>query len=53
MGRHPRFVTPDELVLSAAALMREAKVDQLPVLDNKGKPVGLLDIQDILAARFL
>ena len=53
MGKHPRFVSPEELVLSAAALMREAKVDQLPVVDAEGKAVGLLDIQDLLAARFL
>ena len=53
MGRHPRFVAPEELALTAAALMREAKVDQVPVVDAEGKPVGLLDVQDLLAARFL
>jgi arabinose-5-phosphate isomerase len=52
MGRHPRFVAPEEMALTAAALMREAKVDQLPVVDAEGKPVGLLDVQDLLAARF-
>jgi len=53
MGRHPRFVGPEELVLTAAARMREAKVDQLPVVDAEGRPVGLLDVQDLLAARFV
>jgi arabinose-5-phosphate isomerase len=52
MCKHPRCVRPDELALTAAARMREAKVDQLPVVDAAGKPVGLLDIQDLLAARF-
>src|SRR5262249_44921196 len=33
MCKHPRYVGPDELVLTAATLMREAKVDQLPVVD--------------------
>lgn len=51
MARHPRCVGPDELVLSAAALMREARVDQLPVVDGEGRAVGLLDVQDLLAAR--
>lgn len=51
MAKKPRFVGPQELVLTAATLMREAKVDQLPVLDADGKPVGLLDVQDLLAAR--
>lgn len=51
MGRRPRFIGPDELVLAAAAVMRESMVDQLPVVDADGKPVGLLDVQDLLAAR--
>ncbi|MHB8876170.1 MAG: KpsF/GutQ family sugar-phosphate isomerase [Myxococcaceae bacterium] len=53
MGRHPRCVGPEELVLAAAALMREAKVDQVPVVDAEGKAVGLLDVQDLLAARLV
>ena len=53
MARRPRWVSPDELVLAATALMREAKVDQLPVLDPEGRPVGLLDVQDLLASRLL
>ena len=51
MVRHPRCIGPEELVLTAAALMRELKVDQLPVVDGEGRAVGLLDVQDVLAAR--
>ena len=51
MGKRPRCVGPEELVLEAAAMMREAQVDQLPVVDSSGKTVGLLDVQDLLAAR--
>jgi arabinose-5-phosphate isomerase len=50
-GRHPRTVRPDQLVREAAELLRDAKVDQLPVVDARGVPVGLLDIQDLLAVR--
>ncbi len=53
MGRNPRFVGPEELVLEAAARMREHQVDQLPVVDAGGKAVGLLDVQDLLAARLV
>jgi arabinose-5-phosphate isomerase len=53
MGKHPRWAGPDELALAAAEKMREAKVDQLPVVDSGGKPIGLLDVQDLLAARLL
>ncbi len=40
------------LVLEASNLMREFHVDQLPVVDAEGKAVGLLDVQDLLAARY-
>ncbi len=53
MAKRPRCIGPDELVLSAAALMREAKVDQLPVVDARGRSVGLIDVQDLLAARLV
>ena len=51
MARRPKCVGPDELVLTAATLLREAKIDQLPVVDKEGCAVGLLDVQDLLAAR--
>ena len=33
--------------------MREAKVDQVPVVDGEGRAVGLLDVQDLLAHRLV
>ncbi|MFZ5442978.1 MAG: KpsF/GutQ family sugar-phosphate isomerase [Myxococcota bacterium] len=51
MIRRPRCIGPDELVLAAAAIMRERQIDQLPVVDAEGRAVGLLDVQDVLAAR--
>ncbi len=51
MVRRPKCVGPEELVLSATATMRELKIDQLPVVDAEGRAVGLLDVQDVLAAR--
>ena len=30
---------------------RQARIDQVPVVDPEGRPVGLLDVQDLLAAR--
>lgn len=53
MCRHPRVIAPEELMLTAAAQMRELKVDQLPVVDADGAAVGLLDVQDLLAARLI
>ncbi len=51
MSKRPRCISPDDLVLSAASVMREGKFDQLPVVDVKGRPIGLIDVQDVLAAR--
>jgi arabinose-5-phosphate isomerase len=53
MGKSPRTVGPDDLAQTAADLLRETQVDQLPVVDAEGRPVGLLDVQDLLSARFL
>ncbi|HSP78229.1 MAG TPA: KpsF/GutQ family sugar-phosphate isomerase, partial [Myxococcaceae bacterium] len=41
MGRRPRCVGPEVLVLEATRLMREFRVDQLPVVDAEGRAVGL------------
>jgi len=53
MGRDPRTVHPDMLVLDAAEVLREARVDQVPVVDERNRPVGLLDVQDLLAVKVL
>ena len=53
MGKSPRTVSPDDLATSAAGMLRDSQVDQLPVVDPDGRPVGLLDVQDLLAARLL
>lgn len=53
MGKSPRTVGPEDLAQDAADMLRNTQVDQLPVVDQQGRPVGLLDVQDLLAARLL
>jgi arabinose-5-phosphate isomerase len=53
MGRNPRTVRPRALVTDAARVLRQARIDQVPVVDDGGRPVGLLDVQDLLAARII
>ncbi len=53
MSRNPRTVRPEALVADAARVLRQARIDQVPVVDEDGRPVGLLDVQDLLAARVL
>jgi arabinose-5-phosphate isomerase len=53
MGRNPRTVRPGALVVDAARVLRQGRIDQVPVVDEEGRPVGLLDVQDLLAAKIL
>jgi len=53
MGRSPRTISPGDLVVDAARVMRQARIDQVPVVDGEGKMVGLLDVQDLLAAKII
>jgi arabinose-5-phosphate isomerase len=53
MGRHPRTIRPEDLVVDAARVLREARIDQVPVVDGEGRMVGLLDVQDLLAAKII
>ena len=47
----PLTIGAERLASEALRLMRERKVDQLPVVGAEGQPVGLIDVQDLLAAR--
>lgn len=51
MGTDPKCIHPDQLVEEAHRVMREFRVDQVPVTEPGGRPVGLLDVQDLLDAR--
>lgn len=51
MGGEPKSIGPDALVEEAQRLLQEFHIDQVPVLDDEGRPVGLLDVQDLLDIR--
>ena len=48
MGRRPKTLSPEQLVEDAFHLLSANKIDQAPVLDEEGRPVGLVDVQDLL-----
>ncbi len=50
MTRHPITVHEDERVEEALQLMRKERVRRLPVLDKKGKLVGIVSEKDLLYA---
>lgn len=51
MTPNPKSVHADQLLEEAERVLREHRVDQIPVLDDQRRPVGLLDVQDILDTR--
>lgn len=51
MTRSPRSLPDTALVRDAVRMVREYRQDEIPVLDSSGRPVGLLDVQDLIALR--
>lgn len=52
MHPNPKSVDPNTLVSEAIKVLRTYRIDQVPVVDETGRPVGLLDVQDVLSAPF-
>lgn len=48
MTRAATTIRPDRLASEAVRLLKEKKIDELPVVDEQGKVVGMLDVQDLL-----
>ena len=51
MTRSPRTLRDDALVRDAVRMVREHRQDEIPVVDRAGRPVGLLDVQDLIAIK--
>jgi len=50
MTASPVTITQDRMAAEALKILKDRKIDEIPVVDGKGRPAGILDIQDILAA---
>lgn len=53
MTRRPRTISSDALARDAVALVLEHRQDEVPIVDGDGKPVGLLDVQDLVALKLV
>ncbi len=51
MTRHPTMLTVESLVRDAVQLVQSKRLDEIPVVDRDGRPVGLVDVQDLIAMR--
>ena len=50
MTKNPKIIRSGRLAAEAGKIMQDYKIDELLVLDKNDKPLGLLDIQDLLKA---
>ena len=53
MTRNPKRIRGDQLASEAIAMMRPYRIDELPVVDDEDRPIGLIDIQDLVVLRML
>lgn len=45
----PHCVSPDTLLSDAVALFSQLRISELPVVDADGRPLGMVDITDLIA----
>ncbi len=48
MTRHPHYILDTAPAIEAAKMIHSTHVDNLPVLDKKGKVVGIIDEKDLI-----
>jgi arabinose-5-phosphate isomerase len=50
MTRTPTTIRRHHLAAEALSILRSKKIDEIPVVDENNRPVGLVDVQDLLKA---
>ncbi len=53
MTQNPTTLPNTALVRDAVRIVRERRFDEIPVVDAEGKPVGLIDVQDLAALKVI
>jgi arabinose-5-phosphate isomerase len=53
MTRNPKRIRGDRLASEAMAIMHAHRFDELPVVDEQDRPIGLIDVQDLVVLRML
>ena len=51
MGKSPKTIHPEQMALEALKVISEHKIDQLIVVDANRRPIGLIDVQDLMDIR--
>ncbi len=50
MTKRPATIKKGRLAVEALRILKERKIDEIPVVDDKNRPIGLVDVQDLLKA---
>lgn len=53
MTTHPRRLCETSLVRDAVQMVRQFRIDEIPVVDAEGRPLGLIDVQDLVALKVI
>jgi len=53
MTKSPALIKGEKLAAEALGILQSKKIDEVPVVDDQGRPIGLLDVQDLLKAGLL
>lgn len=51
MTADPKHITASSLAAEAMAIFHKFRIDELPVVDDQDRPVGMIDVQDIVAIK--
>lgn len=50
MTKNPVSIKKDRLAAEAFDILRSKRIDEIPVVDDNKRPIGLVDVQDLLKA---
>jgi arabinose-5-phosphate isomerase len=53
MTAKPKRIAETALASEAMAILRQYRIDELPVVDEQDRPVGLIDVQDLVVLKML
>ncbi len=53
MTSDPTTLRDDAMVRDAVRVVREHRFDEIPIVNDEGKPVGLIDVQDLAALKVI
>jgi len=51
MTHNPKRISGDALASEAMAVLRHYRIDDLPVVDSENRPIGLIDVQDLVVLK--